>query len=62
MKTKIEKMHCEKCPDSKLYSLKKIYKLTWRYNDKERTYRNSKIKIIHTGALYLCKKHLEEQI
>jgi len=48
---------CRLC--KKEMNVKKLYKFTWRYNDKERTYRNSKIKMIHTGAAYLCKKCLQ---
>lgn len=60
MKNKIEKVHCEGC--DKFLPFKKIYSLTWRYNDKERTYVGSKVKIIHTGRKFLCKKCLEDKI
>ena len=60
MKTKIEKFNCEKCTDEKLYPKKKIYRISYRYNDKERTYIKSNIKIIHSRYLQLCKKHLEK--
>ena len=62
MKTKIEKSYCDVCPKNKLYPLNKIYKLTYRYNDKEKTYTNSKVKIIHNGFFYFCKKHLTEKL
>ena len=56
MKQKIEKITCEHC--NKKFTVKKIHSLTWRYNDKEITYTSSKVKIIHTGRKYLCKKDL----
>lgn len=62
MKHKIEKISCDKCTDSRLYPITKIYKMSYRYNDKQRHYRNSKSKIIHSGYAYVCVKHLKELI
>lgn len=56
MKKIIEKINCGDCGNQ--FPLSKIYKFSWRYNDKTRTYKSG-IKIIHTGYHYFCKKCLE---
>lgn len=59
-KSLLEKQECDGC--NKSFSLKKIFKFTWRYHDKERTYLRSNIKIIHSGSKYLCEKCLKLMI
>lgn len=46
------KGNCDKC--KRLIKVDTLYKLSWRYNDKKRTYLHSTCKIIHTGYMYLC--------
>jgi len=57
---KIEKIQCSKC--KKQFTSKKIYKFSWRYNDKVKIYNVSKRKWIHTGYYFLCKKCLDKII
>lgn len=47
---------CDRC--GKLFQLKKVYKFTWRYSDKVRTYVGSTSKLIHGGYNYFCRKCL----
>lgn len=55
-----EKANCDKC--GTFIKVKTLYGLSWRYNDKENTYRHSKVKIIHTGRFLLCKNCLNKLI
>lgn len=55
-----EKANCDKC--GTFIKIKTLYGLSWRYNDKENTYRHSKVKIIHTGRFLLCKNCLNKLI
>lgn len=56
---KKQKTKCMGCEKS--ISIEKIYRLSWRYGDKQRTY-ISGIKIIHTGYFLLCGKCLKLKI
>ena len=53
---KTEKIECDNCHLD--FPLAKIYKFSWRYNDKVRRY-TSGVKLIHSGYHYLCLKCLK---
>jgi len=57
MKKQLEVSHCFECQI--LRPVKELYRLSWRYSNKSRTYTNSKVKIIYTGYGYYCKKCLK---
>ena len=58
--TEKEKAFCDKC--NNLKNLKSLYRFTYRYDDKQRTYQKTKRYMIHTGYKYLCSKCLKEII
>lgn len=51
---------CYEC--DKEMDIKKLYKFTWRYTDKKKTYAHSGRGFIMTGYKYLCTKCLKKII
>lgn len=52
-----ERANCNQCQTE--HRITDLYRLSWRYSDKVRTYRSGH-RIVHTGYKYLCKKCLAE--